>query len=77
MNSMNWKPYPQERPKKGISCLVTIEYENGRLVCEAMYFTHPDGDGYFMLCDGDEWNVMPNVIAWMAYPKPYDPSKGE
>lgn len=71
---MNWKPYPQERPGKGMSCLVTIENENGRLVCEAVYFNHSDGDGYFMFCNDDEWVVMTDVIAWMRYPRPYDPS---
>ena len=72
---MSWTPYPMEKPEHECACLVTIEDCLGRIVEEATFVMHPDGDGYFMACDGDEWFVLTGVTAWMPYPKPYDPQQ--
>ena len=76
MTHVDWKPYPEEKPKKTGRYLVTLrvlsnvyETDSYRIdidIWTKVYAKHP----YWLECEG-------YVVAWADAPKPYNPEGKE
>lgn len=86
--TMKWQPFPDVMPPYDYWLFVTTEetLKDGtvcrRLWCDVIAIIHPEDDEIFFFQPqpgpyGDDIPVEGMVIAWMPYPKPYQPDGGQ